>query len=162
MACLPTEGRSADRQAWLLCEKKSRNPPNPLIKWELSQFRIGALFADRQARCKRLEARSKSNRAVRFLCSLAPCLPTGRLCARIRRGGPSILRDRYGEIQQGSDFIPLPQSILAAGRFSVPGCLVRSSPSVFRYCSANALSAATTAGFWGAKSNVSPGSVDRS
>ena len=69
---------------------------------------------------------------------------------------------QFGEIQQGSDFIPLPQSILAAGRFSVPGCLVRSSPSVFRYCSANAFSAATTAGFWGAKSNVSPGSVDRS
>ena len=105
--------------------------------------------------------------------SFAACLPTGRLCFFARENprnsagqasaaDPQFWGTGLGEIQQGSDFIPLPQSILAAGRFSVPGCLVRSSPSVFRYCSANALSAATTAGFWGAKSNVSPGSVDRS
>uniref|UniRef100_UPI00404790FB hypothetical protein n=1 Tax=Algoriphagus sp. TaxID=1872435 RepID=UPI00404790FB len=40
----------------------------------------------------------------------------------------------------------LPQSIFAAGRFSVPGCFVRSSPSVRRYWSAKAVMEATSAG----------------
>ena len=53
------------------------------------------------------------------------------------------------------------QFIFAAGRFSVPGCLVKSSPSVFLYSFAKVVSASTTAGCW-AKLKVSPGSVERS